>query len=155
MLPLTTEPTMHAASVQWKRRVGRSQNLTGWTGPGHDDPAVLVDAMAEALPSDPSVVAEAVSRPDPEVALRDLLTRVPETRRLDAARLRRYAEAARRVVDKLSNTSAPQARFPAFFGPGHDWVPDHNWGGSGMVGLQEMLLAADPYGDELKPDPFR
>lgn len=57
------------------------------------------------------------------------------------------AEAARRVIDKLSNTAAPQARFPAFFGPGHDWVPDHNWGGSGMVGLQEMLLAADPYGD--------
>lgn len=40
-----------------------------------------------------------------------------------------------------------QSRFPAFFGPGHDWVPDHNWGGSGMVGLQEMLMAADPYGD--------
>jgi len=56
-------------------------------------------------------------------------------------------EAARRVIDKLSNTAAPQARFPAFFGPGHDWVPDHNWGGSGMVGLQEMLLAADPYGN--------
>lgn len=56
-------------------------------------------------------------------------------------------EAARRVIDKLSNTSSPQARFPAFFGPGHDWLPDHNWGGSGMVGLQEMLLAADPYGN--------
>lgn len=31
-------------------------------------------------------------------------------------------------------------RFPAFWGPGHDWTPDHNWGGSGMIGLQEMLL---------------
>lgn len=31
-------------------------------------------------------------------------------------------------------------RFPAFWGPGHDWSPDHNWGGSGMIGLQEMLL---------------
>jgi hypothetical protein len=31
-------------------------------------------------------------------------------------------------------------RFPAFWGPGFDWVPDHNWGGSGMIGLQEMLL---------------
>jgi hypothetical protein len=31
-------------------------------------------------------------------------------------------------------------RFPTFWGPGHDWVPDHNWGGSGMIGLQEMLL---------------
>jgi hypothetical protein len=31
-------------------------------------------------------------------------------------------------------------RFPTFWGPGHDWVPDHNWGGSGMIGLQEMLV---------------
>ena len=31
-------------------------------------------------------------------------------------------------------------RFPAFFGPGFDWTPDHNWGGSGMIGLQEMLI---------------
>lgn len=56
-------------------------------------------------------------------------------------------EAKKRAIYKLSNMVAPQARFPAFFGPGHDWLPDHNWGGSGMVGLQEMLMAADPYGD--------
>lgn len=31
-------------------------------------------------------------------------------------------------------------RFPTFWGPGHDWTPDHNWGGTGMLGLQEMLL---------------
>lgn len=31
-------------------------------------------------------------------------------------------------------------RFPVFWGPGFDWSPDHNWGGSGMIGLQEMLL---------------
>lgn len=31
-------------------------------------------------------------------------------------------------------------RFPAFWGPGYDWVPDHNWGGSGMIGLQEMIM---------------
>jgi hypothetical protein len=31
-------------------------------------------------------------------------------------------------------------RFPAFWGPGFDWVPDHNWGGSGMIALQEMLM---------------
>jgi len=55
-------------------------------------------------------------------------------------------EAKTRVVDKLSDQKA-QLRFPAFFGPGHDWIPDHNWGGSAMTGLQEMLLAADPYGD--------
>jgi hypothetical protein len=52
-----------------------------------------------------------------------------------------------RAIYKMANTTAPQARFPAFFGPGHDWLPDHNWGGSGMTGIQEMLMAADPYGD--------
>jgi hypothetical protein len=53
-------------------------------------------------------------------------------------------EAKKRAIYKLANTAAPQARFPAFFGPGHDWLPDHNWGGSGMTGLQEMLLAPEP-----------
>ena len=33
-----------------------------------------------------------------------------------------------------------QFRFPTFWGPGHDWVPDHNRGGAGMIGLQEMLM---------------
>ena len=56
-------------------------------------------------------------------------------------------EAKKRAIYKMANNTAPQARFSAFFGPGHDWLPDHNWGGSGMVGIQEMLLAANPYGD--------
>ena len=38
-------------------------------------------------------------------------------------------------------------RFPAFWGPGYDWTPDHNWGGSGMIGLQEMLLQTN--GDQI------
>lgn len=46
-------------------------------------------------------------------------------------------EARRLSLAKLSN--GPH-RFPAFWGPGYDWTPDHNWGGSGMIGLQEMLL---------------
>jgi hypothetical protein len=52
--------------------------------------------------------------------------------------------AEQRAVYKMANNAAPQARFPAFFGPGHDWLPDHNWGGSGMTGIQEMLLSHDP-----------
>ena len=40
-------------------------------------------------------------------------------------------------------------RFPAFWGPGYDWSPDHNWGGSGMIGLQEMLLQETPDGQLL------
>jgi hypothetical protein len=46
-------------------------------------------------------------------------------------------EAADYNVRKLQDSDR---RFPTFWGPGHDWVPDHNWGGSGMIGMQEMLL---------------
>jgi hypothetical protein len=53
------------------------------------------------------------------------------------ARLGLTEEAASLTIEKLKD--APR-RFPTFWGPGHDWVPDHNWGGSGMIGLQEMLL---------------
>ena len=48
-------------------------------------------------------------------------------------------EAKRLIIEKLSDKNA-NAKFPAFFGPGHDWIPDFNWGGSGMVALQRMLL---------------
>jgi hypothetical protein len=54
-----------------------------------------------------------------------------------AARLGLTDEAAHLIILKLQNSGR---RFPAFWGPGYDWVPDHNWGGSGMIGLQEMLL---------------
>jgi len=46
-------------------------------------------------------------------------------------------EAERLIVQKMG--SGPH-RFPAFWGPGFDWTPDHNWGGSGMIAVQEMLL---------------
>ena len=54
-----------------------------------------------------------------------------------AARLGLTKEASELIVSKLKNSGR---RFPAFWGPGFDWAPDHNWGGSGMIGLQEMLL---------------
>jgi hypothetical protein len=57
-----------------------------------------------------------------------------------AARLGLTDEAWRLTSLKLQNS---ERRFPAFWGPGFDWVPDHNWGGSGMIGLQEMLMQVD------------
>jgi hypothetical protein len=51
-------------------------------------------------------------------------------------------EAAEYAVTKLSDR-ASACRFPAFFGPGHDWMPDIEWGGCASTGLQEMLLACD------------
>jgi hypothetical protein len=57
-----------------------------------------------------------------------------------SARLGLVKDAAALTIAKLRD--GPR-RFPAFWGPGFDWVPDHNWGGSGMIGLQEMLLQTD------------
>lgn len=54
-----------------------------------------------------------------------------------AARLGLVDEAVALIQKKLGNSGRP---FPAYWGPGHDWTPDHNWGGSGMIALQEMLL---------------
>lgn len=53
------------------------------------------------------------------------------------ARLGLTDTAARYTVEKLKNAAT---RFPAFWGPGFDWTPDHNQGGAGMIGLQEMLM---------------
>lgn len=57
-----------------------------------------------------------------------------------AARLGLTKEAAE--LTKLKFANGPH-RFPAFWGPGFDWTPDHNWGGAAMIGLQEMLLQTD------------
>ena len=57
-----------------------------------------------------------------------------------AARLGLTEEAAKLTTLKLKDSGR---RFPAFWGPGFDWTPDHNWGGSGMIGLQEMLMQVD------------
>lgn len=57
-----------------------------------------------------------------------------------AARLGLSDDAWKYTSGKLKNSGR---RFPAFWGPGFDWVPDHNWGGSGMIGLQEMLMQVD------------
>jgi len=60
------------------------------------------------------------------------------------ARMGMAREAAEYNTKKLQDSPR---RFPTFWGPGHDWVPDHNWGGSGMIGLQEMLMQA--HGDKI------
>ncbi|QKJ29039.1 hypothetical protein HQ865_04485 [Mucilaginibacter mali] len=46
-------------------------------------------------------------------------------------------EAKDLTTQKLSDA---KYRYPTFWGPGLDWAPDHNWGGSGMIALQEMMM---------------
>jgi hypothetical protein len=60
------------------------------------------------------------------------------------ARMGMVKEAKEYLEKKLKNSGR---RFPTFWGPGHDWTPDHNWGGSAMIGVQEMLLQTN--GDKI------
>jgi hypothetical protein len=56
---------------------------------------------------------------------------------IHAARLGDTALAKDLEIRKMDN--GPY-RFPAFWPHDIDWAPDHNWGGCGMIGLQEMLM---------------
>jgi len=55
---------------------------------------------------------------------------------IHSARLGMRENAKKLIIDKIGDGPF---RFPAFF-PGGDYAPDHNVGGSGMIGLQEMVL---------------
>ncbi|NUP99382.1 MAG: hypothetical protein HUU35_05965, partial [Armatimonadetes bacterium] len=57
------------------------------------------------------------------------------------------AEPAREGVVSNFATSHGGSRFPAFWGPNHDWVPDQDHGGVAMLALQFMLL--QPVGQKL------
>lgn len=56
-------------------------------------------------------------------------------------------DAARLEYEKMAN--GPY-RFPAFYDMGFDWAPDFNRGGSGMIGLQEMLMQRGPEGERIE-----
>lgn len=56
------------------------------------------------------------------------------------ARLGLTEQAKAEEIQKMIDSGR---RFPTFWGPGHDWVPDHNWGGCGTIALQEMLMQTD------------
>ncbi len=53
------------------------------------------------------------------------------------ARMGLTNEAKELTLKKMADSGR---RFPTWWGPGHDWTPDHNWGGSGLIGVQEMLM---------------
>lgn len=64
------------------------------------------------------------------------------------ARMGLTKEAKALTTKKLQNSIR---RFPTFWGPWHDWVPDMDQGGSGMIGLQEMLLQTNGKGIRILP----
>lgn len=52
------------------------------------------------------------------------------------------------VVSRAKNYDK-NSRFPAFWGPNYDWVPDQDHGGILMKAAQSMLMQVDPYSDNI------
>jgi hypothetical protein len=74
---------------------------------------------------------------------------------IHAARLGDMELAKELNIKKMNNGPF---RFPAFWPHDIDWAPDHNWGGSGMIGMQEMVMQTHTSLDEVnngKPGKIR
>lgn len=59
-----------------------------------------------------------------------------------AALLGLAGEARNRLVDRLSRKHEG-SRFPAFWGPNFDWIPDQDHGGNAQMALQSMLMQSE------------
>jgi hypothetical protein len=53
------------------------------------------------------------------------------------------ADEARDYVTQRLEQEHPSSRFPAFWGPNYDWIPDQDHGTNALMALQTMLLQAD------------
>lgn len=89
-----------------------------------------------------------MGKPDLEVA-RNTYARRPyrgnEGWRQDPiwAALLGLTQEAQQMVAQRFATKHPGSRFPAFWGPNYDWIPDQDHGCGGMIALQAMLLQTD------------
>ena len=65
---------------------------------------------------------------------------------IHAAMLGLAGEAKGMVIARAAAT-APGYRFPAFFGPNYDWIPDQDHGANLVTALQRMLMQCE--GDKI------
>jgi alpha-L-fucosidase 2 len=56
---------------------------------------------------------------------------------------------AKDYLVERSKTYHENSRFPAFWGPNYDWVPDQDHGGILMKTFQSMLIQPDPYSKKI------
>jgi alpha-L-fucosidase 2 len=93
-----------------------------------------------------------VGKPSPELAVNTFDMRINKDYRgwqqdaIQAAMVGKTEEAAKMVMDNF-NTKHEGSRFPAFWGPNYDWIPDQDHGSVNMRALQNMLIQTD--GDKI------
>jgi hypothetical protein len=54
-----------------------------------------------------------------------------------------YTDLAKDLLVKRAQLKHEQSRFPAFWGPNYDWIPDQDHGNNILICLQAMLLQTD------------
>ena len=93
-----------------------------------------------------------VGKPSPELAENSFEMRDNKDYRgwqqdaIQAALIGNTEEAARMVTDNFT-TKHEGSRFPAFWGPNYDWIPDQDHGSVNMRALQNMLIQTE--GDDI------
>lgn len=139
----------------WRRLQGQLPPLPMKTEDGQTFLLPAQEILAPPINSeDPELYAVfpyrlyGVSKPDLDVA-RNTYARRPykgnEGWRQDpiwAALLELREEAAAMVAQRFATKHAG-SRFPAFWGPNYDWIPDQDHGCAGMIALQAMLMQTD------------
>lgn len=139
----------------WRRLIGQLPPLPMKTEEGQTFLLPAQEILAPPINSeDPELYAVfpyrlyGVGKPDLEVA-RNTYARRPykgnEGWRQDPiwAALLGLAEEASTMVAQRFATKHPGSRFPAFWGPNYDWIPDQDHGCVGMLALQMMLMQTD------------
>lgn len=136
----------------WRRLLGQLPSLPMKTESGRTALLPAEQILAQPINSeDPELYAVfpyrlyGMGKPDLEIA-RNTYARRPYKGntgwRQDpiwAAMLGLTEEAKELVVQRFA-TKHPGSRFPAFWGPNYDWVPDQDHGCVGMIALQAMLM---------------
>ncbi len=152
-LPLSGKDADHRH--QWRRLLEQLPPLPLKTENGQTFLLPAHQILAQPINSeDPELYAVfpyrlyGVGKPDIEVA-RNTYTRRPykgnEGWRQDPiwAAMLGLTEEAKRMVAQRFATKHPGSRFPAFWGPNYDWIPDQDHGCGGMIALQAMLMQTD------------
>ena len=152
-LPLSGRDTDRRNS--WRRLLGQLPPLPLKTENGQTFLLPAQQILAQPINSeDPELYAVfpyrlyGVGKPDLEVA-RNTYARRPyqgnEGWRQDPiwAAMLGLTEEAQRMVAQRFATKHPGSRFPAFWGPNYDWIPDQDHGCAGMIALQAMLMQTD------------
>jgi len=100
--------------------------------------------------------AYGLGRPDLEVALETWRRRLVKrtggwTQDPIQAALLGLADEARKYVVQNARSKHDGSRFPAFWGPNFDWIPDQDHGSVILVALQRMLMQCDENAIRLLP----